>query len=40
MEILCVGSPSLKQADPDFDLAATENETTWGGAFLPRWLCC
>ena len=29
--ILDVASPSLEQADSD--LAATENETTWGGAF-------
>jgi hypothetical protein len=31
---LVVASPSLEQADSD--LAATENETTWGGAFRPR----
>jgi hypothetical protein len=27
-----VGSPSLKQADPDFDLAATKKEITYGGS--------
>ena len=38
LKCLFVASPSLEQAGSD--LAATENETTWGGAFPPRWFYC
>ena len=32
-DMINVISQSLKQADPDFDLAATKKEITQGGAF-------